>query len=92
MDGDQFGFDLGDQRPKGEPVYFNPDEIREDMMAILTAARNAVDSPPWDAQEFKINKISFPLLATWLPDEEERNQLCFEFAREVERIELLMAA
>lgn len=92
MDGDQLGFDLGDQRPKGETVYFNPDEIRQDMMEILAIARSAVDAPPWDAQELRIQKISFPLLATWLPDEEERKQLCFEFAQEVERIELMMAA
>jgi hypothetical protein len=35
--------------------------------------------------------VVFPQMARWLPDE-ERDQLCFEFAQEVERIALLMAA
>lgn len=30
-------------------------------------------------------------MTKWLPDD-EREQLCFEFFRELERIELLMAA
>ena len=33
----------------------------------------------------------FPQTTRWLPDD-ERDQLCFEFFRELERIELLMAA
>lgn len=39
----------------------------------------------------RYNKVVFPRMARWLPDD-ERDQLCFEFFRELERIELLMAA
>ena len=46
----------------------------------------------WDADTLNYRRIQFPHLASWLPDEDERAQLCFEFAQEVERIQLLMAA
>ena len=43
------------------------------------------------ARTLRYNKIAFPLLATWLP-KDEAEQLCFAFLKEIERIELLLAA
>lgn len=86
----QLGLDLGDA-----PVFraYEPDrdEIRSELLGVLETARAARDAAPWDARTFKYHKVVFPQMARWLPDE-ERDQLCFEFAREVERIALLMAA
>ena len=45
----------------------------------------------WERRTYRYNKVVFPQMTRWLPDD-ERDQLCFEFAREIERIELLMAA
>ena len=69
----------------------DPDEIREELHGILAIARRAQDACPWDERTFKYHKVVFPQMANWLP-EEERDQLRFEFAQEVERIEQLLAA
>lgn len=85
----QLGFDLGDQVPARsyEP---DRDEIRNELAAILAAARDVTAELPWDERTFRYNKVVFPQMARWLPDDEAA-QLCFEFAREVERIERLLA-
>jgi hypothetical protein len=86
----QLGFDLGDKPVSGayEP---NLDEIREDLHAILEDARGVTAEAPWDDRTYRYNKVVFPQMSRWLP-EEEAAQLCFEFSREIERIEQLMAA
>ncbi|MDQ8758328.1 hypothetical protein RCO27_19030 [Sphingosinicella sp. LHD-64] len=86
----QLGFDLGD---KPAPATYEPnlDEIREDLAAILDSARNVTSDELWDERTYRYNKVVFPQMSRWLPDE-ERDQLCFEFAQEIERIEQLMAA
>jgi hypothetical protein len=86
----QMGFDLGDTAPSKshEP---DPNEIRQELNEILAEARAATDDSPWDERTFKYHKVVFPQMANWLPAD-ERDQLRFEFAQEVERIELLLAA
>jgi hypothetical protein len=86
----QLGFDLRDKPASGayEP---NLDEIREDLNAILEEARRVTAEAPWDDRTYRYNKVVFPQMSRWLP-EEEAAQLCFEFSREIERIEQLMAA
>jgi hypothetical protein len=86
----QLGFDLGDAAP---PRSYEPDrdEVRAELTEILETAKAATNEAPWDARTFLYHKVVFPQMANWLP-EDERDQLRFEFAREVERIELLMAA
>ena len=86
----QLGFDLGDKAPARtyEP---NRDEIREDLAAILQSARGVTADAPWDERTYRYNKVVFPQMARWLPDDEAA-QLCFEFAAEIQRIEQLMAA
>lgn len=86
----QLGFDLGDKAP---PETYEPDrdEIREDLAAILESARGVTADAPWDERTYRYNKVVFPQMARWLPDDEAA-QLCFEFFEQIERIERLMAA
>lgn len=86
----QLGFDMGDAQPAASLVP-NPEEIRVELTGILETARSAIDEMPWDARTFRYHKVVFPQMARWLP-EDQRDQLCFAFAREVERLELLIAA
>lgn len=87
----QLGFGFADEKPATESWTPDPDEVREDAQAILASARAVTADNLWDMRTYKYNKIVFPQMTKWLPDE-ERDQLCFEFFRELERIELLMAA
>lgn len=89
-DSEQLGFDLGDA-PEPASEWPNPDHVREDALAILASARAVTADTLWDRRTFRYNKVVFPQMTRWLPDD-EREQLCFEFFRELERIELLMAA
>jgi hypothetical protein len=91
-DGHQFGFDLGEKPRDPDAPLFDPDAIRRDALAIIEEARAVNADAPWDAAEIKYRRIMFPHLVSWIPNEEERNQLCFTFMREIERIELLIAA
>jgi hypothetical protein len=86
----QMGFDLGDTAPIRS---YEPDreEIRQELNEILMQARDASNGPPWDERTFQYHKVVFPQMANWLPSE-ERDQLRFAFAQEIERIEMLMAA
>lgn len=86
----QLGFDLGDAPA---PKTHEPDreEVRRELHEILAEAKAAQENCPWDERTFMYHKVVFPQMANWLPDD-ERDQLRFEFAEEVSRIELLMAA
>ena len=88
---EQLGFDLGTNERPDKPL-FDPDEIREDALAIIAQAQACTRDGPWDAAELKYRRIMFPHLVSWIPDEAERDQLKFTFMREVERIGLLLAA
>lgn len=81
--------DLFPQAPRDESV--NPDEVRTELLEILRIAREAQGTAPWDRRTHRYHQVVFPQMATWLPDDEAK-QLCFEFARELERIEALLAA
>ena len=87
---EQFGLDLG-IKPQGTSSGIDPDEVRTEMKLMLASARNATAEAPWDERTFRYNKLVFPQMARWLPDDEAA-QLCFEFRIEVERIEPLLAA
>ena len=82
--------ELGDS-PRRQSADFDPDEVREEMEIMLAAARSVTADSLWDARTFKYNSLVFPQMARWLPDEEAA-QYCFDFAREIERIEALLAA
>ena len=91
MDDKQFGFDLGETaRPTG--VYFDPDDIRADARDLIAQARAATAEAHWDEGTLRYQRIVFPHLVSWLPDAEERAQLCLDFTGEADRIERLLAA
>ncbi len=81
--------DLFPEAPRDESV--DPDEVRQELLAILAVAKSAVDAAPWDRRTHRYHQVVFPQMATWLP-QDEAEQLCFEFALELERIEALLAA
>jgi hypothetical protein len=85
----QLALGLEDTRP--DPTQIDPQEIREELTALLATARAARDTAPWDRRTHRYHQVVFPQMANWLPDD-ERNQLCFAFAAELERIEALLAA
>lgn len=62
----------------------DPDDIRRRLHALLAKAREA-DRMPWNERKARMWQIVFPQMANWLP-EDERDQLRFEFAREIERL------
>jgi hypothetical protein len=85
----QLGMGLEDTRP--DPTKVDPEEVRQELVAILELARAARDEAPWDLRTHRYHQVVFPQMANWLP-EDEAEQLCFEFAKELERIEALLAA
>jgi hypothetical protein len=85
----QLGLGLEDTRP--DPTKIDPEEVRQELVAILEIARAARDEAPWDRRTHRYHQVVFPQMANWLPDD-EAEQLCFEFAKELKRIEQLLAA
>jgi predicted protein tyrosine phosphatase len=81
--------DLFPEVPKDESV--NPEDVRSELIELLEIARNAREEAPWDRRTHLFHATVFPQMARWLPDD-EAEQLCFEFAKELERIEHLLAA
>lgn len=76
-----------------EAKCIEPDrkEVRQELLGVLAEAKAARDRCPWDERTFKYHKVVFPQMANWL-DAAERDQLRFEFAQEIKRIEMLLAA
>lgn len=87
--GRQLGLGLEDTRP--DPTDIDPAEIRAELLHLLEIAKAATDEAPWDRRTHRYHQVVFPQMADWLPDD-EANQLRFEFAKELERIEALLAA
>jgi hypothetical protein len=85
----QLGLGLEDTRP--DPTKVDPDDVRRELIALLEIARAARDEAPWDRRTHRYHQVVFPQMANWLPGD-EADQLCFEFAKELERIEALLAA
>ena len=72
--------------PEQEAYVPDPERIRQRLQAVLDRARAAPDQP-WPEKKQRVWQIVFPNMAKWLPDD-EADQLCFEFAREIERLKL----
>jgi hypothetical protein len=85
----QLGLGLEDTRP--DPTKVDPEEVRQELKALLALAKAAQDEAPWDRRTHLYHQVVFPQMANWLPAD-EAEQLCFEFAKELQRIEHLLAA
>lgn len=81
--------DLFPESARDESV--DPDKVRAELLEIMRIAREAQDEAPWNRRTHQYHQVVFPQMASWLPDD-EASQLCFEFSRELERIEALLAA
>ena len=69
----------------------NHERFQNELIELLRIARAAQDVAPWDRRTHRYHQVVFPQMANWLPDD-EAEQLRFEFAKELERIEQLLAA
>lgn len=78
-------------RPAPPVETVDPADVRAELVELLATARAAQDAAPWDRRTQRFHRTVFPQMAKWLP-EEEAAQLCFAFAVELDRIELLLAA
>ena len=85
----QMGLDLGG----GAALSYAPEvaDVRVELLDILATIRTADGGSPWDERTLRYHRTVFPQMARWLPND-ERDRLCFEFAREADRIEMLLAA
>lgn len=63
----------------------DPEDVRQRLYAVLRTAK-ASERMPWDARKARMWQTVFPQMANWLP-EDEANQLRFEFAQEIERLQ-----
>ena len=70
--------------PKQPDFVPNIPRIRGRLLAVLEKAR-AAPTTPWPDKERRMWQTVFPNMSKWLPDD-EREQLCFEFAAEIERL------
>lgn len=84
--------DFGAVAPAVDRPLFDPDEIRAEALAMIARARLTDPAEEWDPDKLRYNRILFPHLVSWLPDESERAQLCFTFAEALDRIEERLAA
>ena len=62
----------------------DPEAVRLRLKALLEKARSA-EKMPWSERDARMWQTVFPNMAKWLP-EDEANQLRFEFAQEMERL------
>ena len=88
----QLGFDLGEPERARDAPLFDPAMIRAEALALIDRVRGATADGPWDRAGLRHHRMLFPHLVSWLPDAGERDQLCFAFAREADRVEALLAA
>lgn len=59
-------------------------QARSRLMKVLAEAKAAA-TLPWNERQARKWEILFPQMAEWLPGD-EANQMCFEFAQELERL------
>jgi hypothetical protein len=77
---------FADNAPK-QSYLPEPSDVRRRLVAILSEAKSAQSKSPWDGRKTRLYQLIFPQMARWLPSD-EADQLCFEFARELERFNL----
>lgn len=85
-DGQQSLFGEGEDRLQAPVQSYAPDpeRARRKLLALLERARSA-EAMPWSERDVRMWQTVFPQMANWLP-KDEAEQLCFEFAQEIERL------
>ena len=83
--GSLFGDGPDRLQPPRQSYLPDPEKVRQRLLALLEKARSA-ERMPWPEREARTWQIVFPNMANWLP-EDEAEQLRFEFAREMERLQ-----
>jgi hypothetical protein len=80
-------FGSGDARmqPPQQSSSPDPETIRLRLRSLLEKARSA-EKMPWSERDARMWQTVFPNMARWLP-EAEAEQLRFEFAQELERLQ-----
>src|SRR5215217_5112367 len=80
-------FGPGEDRLQAPVQRYMPDveTVRRRLNLLLDKARSAKEMP-WSERDVRMWQIVFPNMANWLP-EEEAEQLRFEFAREMQRLQ-----
>lgn len=63
----------------------DPETVRLRLNALLDKARSA-EKMPWSERDARMWQTVFPNMAKWLP-QEEADQLRFEFAQEMDRLQ-----
>ena len=91
---DLFGFEptQGDlfagKAPRNEGIgVAKPDQVRARLLKLLAEARAAQSASPWNERTTRMYRVVFPQMASWLP-EAEAEQLRFEFAQEMRRLNI----
>ncbi|MEO8927117.1 MAG: hypothetical protein ABI306_08125 [Caulobacteraceae bacterium] len=79
-----FGAGEGRMQPPARDLAPDPETIRRRLTTLLERARQS-QVMPWPEPKARMWQTVFPQMANWLP-EEEAAQLCFDFAREIERL------
>jgi hypothetical protein len=62
----------------------DPETVRIRLKLLVEKARSA-EKMPWSERDARMWQTVFPNMAKWLP-KDEADQLCFEFAQEIERL------
>jgi hypothetical protein len=77
----------GIEPPKRTWARVNPDDVRRELLAMLAAARATQEGLPWPYETMRLNRVIFPQMANWLP-QEEREELVRAFRAELVRLDL----
>lgn len=79
-------FGVGEDRLQAPQQRLTPDPetIRLRLKTLLEKAKSA-EKMPWSERDARMWQTVFPNMAKWLP-EEEADQLRFEFAQEMQRL------
>ena len=62
----------------------DPETVRVRLKSLLEKARSA-EKMPWSERDARMWQTVIPNMAKWLP-QHEADQMCFEFAREMDRL------
>jgi hypothetical protein len=82
--GSLFGSEEGKLQAPRQSIVPDPEVVRLRLKSLIERARSA-EKMPWSERDARMWQTVFPNMAKWLP-KDEANQLCFEFAQEMERL------